>query len=109
MRESRLDAQAVDAVLEAAGQRVPRRRVWPAGLTTREVEVLRLLTQGRSNCAIAAELCISEKTVRNHVEHIYAKLGVSNRTGASLFAIEHGIAGNSPNPADERWGSSPMT
>jgi HD-GYP domain-containing protein (c-di-GMP phosphodiesterase class II) len=102
VRESRLDGLAVDAVLEAAGHRVPRRKVWPAGLTTREVEVLRLLTQGLSNRGIAAELCLSEKTVRNHVEHVYAKLGVSNRTGASLFAIEHGIAGNFPNLPDER-------
>jgi ATP/maltotriose-dependent transcriptional regulator MalT len=107
-RESRLDAQAVDAVLEAAGHRVPRRKAWPAGLTTREVEVLRLVAQGRSNRGIASDLFISEKTVRNHVEHIYSKLGVSNRTGASLFAVEHGIIGSFPSPTAERWGSRPM-
>jgi HD-GYP domain-containing protein (c-di-GMP phosphodiesterase class II) len=107
-RASRLDAQAVDAVLEAAGHRVPRRKAWPAGLTTREVEVLRLVAQGRSNRGIADGLCISEKTVRNHVEHIYTKLAVSNRTGASLFAVEHGIVGSFPSPTDERWGSRPM-
>jgi DNA-binding CsgD family transcriptional regulator len=108
VRASRLDAQAVDAVLEAAGHRVPRRKAWPAGLTTREVEVLRLVAQGRSNRGIADDLFISEKTVRNHVEHIYSKLAVSNRTGASLFAVEHGIVGNFPSPTDERWGSRPM-
>jgi HD-GYP domain-containing protein (c-di-GMP phosphodiesterase class II) len=107
-RESRLDAQAVDAVLEAAGHRVPRRKAWPAGLTTREVEVLRLVAQGRSNRDIASDLFISEKTVRNHVEHIYSKLAVSNRTGASLFAVEHGIIGSFPSPTAERWGSRPM-
>ena len=107
-RESRLDAQAVDAVLEAAGHRVPRRKAWPAGLTTREVEVLRLVAQGRSNRGIADDLSISEKTVRNHVEHIYSKLAVSNRTGASLFAVEHGIVGSFPSPTEERWGSRPM-
>jgi DNA-binding NarL/FixJ family response regulator len=95
-------------VLEAAGHRVPRRKAWPAGLTTREVEVLRLVAQGRSNRGIADDLFISEKTVRNHVEHIYSKLAVSNRTGASLFAVEHGIVGNFPSPTDERWGSRPM-
>jgi HD-GYP domain-containing protein (c-di-GMP phosphodiesterase class II) len=108
-RESRLDAQAVDAVLEAAGHRVPRRKAWPAGLTTREVEVLRLVAQGRSNRGIAEGLVISEKTVRNHVEHIYSKLAVSNRTGASLFAVEHGIIGSFPSPTEERWGSRPMS
>jgi DNA-binding CsgD family transcriptional regulator len=87
------------------GHRVPRRKAWPAGLTTREVEVLRLVAQGRSNRGIADDLSISEKTVRNHVEHIYSKLAVSNRTGASLFAVEHGIIGSFPRPTDERWSS----
>ncbi|WP_308210324.1 HD domain-containing phosphohydrolase [Amycolatopsis iheyensis] len=91
-RESRLDAHAVDAVLLAAGH--PRRRpAHPAGLTGREVQVLRLLATGGSNREIARTLSISEKTVRNHVEHIYAKAGVTNRTGAGLFALEHGITG----------------
>ncbi|MEU0790519.1 HD domain-containing phosphohydrolase [Amycolatopsis sp. NPDC005961] len=91
-RESRLDAHAVDAVLLAAGH-ARRRPSHPAGLTGREVEVLRLLAGGGSNREIARTLSISEKTVRNHVEHIYAKAGVSNRTGAGLFALEHGISG----------------
>jgi DNA-binding NarL/FixJ family response regulator len=107
-RASRLDAQAVDAVLEAAGHRVPRRKAWPAGLTTREVEVLRLVAQGRSNRSIADDLSISEKTVRNHVEHIYSKLAVSSRTGASVFALEHGIIASFPSPTGQRWGSRPM-
>jgi HD-GYP domain-containing protein (c-di-GMP phosphodiesterase class II) len=87
----RLDAEAVDAVLRAAGHRVGRRREWPAGLTPREVEVLRLLARGLSNKEIAQRLVISPKTAGNHVEHIYAKLGVSNRAQASLFAVNRGL------------------
>jgi HD-GYP domain-containing protein (c-di-GMP phosphodiesterase class II) len=88
-----LDAQSVDAVLAAAGHRASRRTPWSAGLTSREVEVLRLVAQGRSNREIAAELFIAEKTARNHVEHVYAKLGVNNRTQATLAAIDRGLAG----------------
>ena len=87
----RLDADAVEAVLGAAGHRVPRRRGGPAGLTPREVEVLRLLARGLSNKEIAARLVISPKTVANHVEHIYAKIDASTRAGASLFAVQHGL------------------
>ncbi len=91
VRAGRLDGQAVDAVLGAAGHRAPRRREWPAGLTTREVEVLRLLARGLSNKQIADELVISGKTAGNHIEHIYTKIGVSNRALASLFAAKHGL------------------
>jgi DNA-binding NarL/FixJ family response regulator len=63
----------------------------PAGLTSREVEVLRLLARGLSTQEIAAELTISPATARHHVEHIYAKIGVSNRARASLFALRHGL------------------
>jgi DNA-binding NarL/FixJ family response regulator len=55
------------------------------------VEVLRLLVRGLSNKEIAAELVISRRTAGAHVEHIYAKLGVSNRARASLFAMTHGL------------------
>jgi HD-GYP domain-containing protein (c-di-GMP phosphodiesterase class II) len=91
VRAGRQDAASVDAVLTAAGHRVRRRREWPSGLTTREVEVLRLLSRGLSNKQIAERLVVSRKTVGNHVEHIYAKLGVSNRARASLFAVRHGL------------------
>jgi DNA-binding CsgD family transcriptional regulator len=87
----RLDAEAVDAVLDAAGHPVRRRREWPAGLTTREVEVLRLLSRGLSNKKIAERLVIARKTVDNHVEHVYSKLNVSNRAQASLVAVRHGL------------------
>ena len=91
MKAGRLDAEAVDAVLGAAGHRVSRRREGPAGLTPREVEVLRLLAQGMSNKETAERLVISPKTVANHVEHIYAKIGASTRATASLFAMQHGL------------------
>jgi HD-GYP domain-containing protein (c-di-GMP phosphodiesterase class II) len=82
----------VDAVLEAAGQSSrPARVARPAGLTEREVDVLRLIGRGRANKEVAAALGISPKTVGHHVEHIYAKAGVTTRAGATLFAMEHGL------------------
>ncbi|BBZ37849.1 HD domain-containing phosphohydrolase [Mycobacterium conspicuum] len=92
----RLDGGAVEAVLEAAGHRPSRTAARPAGLTRREAEVLLHVAQGLSNRQIASALWISEKTVRNHVEHIYAKIGVSNRIGASLYATRHGLTGSAP-------------
>ncbi|MFD4182758.1 HD domain-containing phosphohydrolase [Rhodococcus sp. NPDC058514] len=91
VRAGRLDGAAVDAVLRAAGHRVTVRKSWPAGLTAREVQVLQLLARGFSNRNIADELVISRKTVGAHVEHIYTKIGVSNRALASLFASKHGL------------------
>jgi HD-GYP domain-containing protein (c-di-GMP phosphodiesterase class II) len=93
VRNGQLDGDAVDAVLRAAGHRVSRRRDRPAGLTAREVEVLRLVALGLSTKEIAERLVISPKTAANHVEHIYAKIGVSNRARASLFAARHGLIG----------------
>src|SRR4051812_35705131 len=86
VRAGRLDGEAVEAVLGAAGHRVTRRRAGPAGLTAREVDVLRLLSRGLSNKEIAQVLVIAPKTVGNHVEHIYSKIGASSRASASLFA-----------------------
>jgi len=98
VRAGRLDGDAVQAVLEAAGHRVRRRADRPSGLTAREVEVLLRLGQGRSNPEIAAELHLSRKTVSSHLEHIYAKLGVKTRTGAALFAMRHGLIGTAGEP-----------
>jgi DNA-binding NarL/FixJ family response regulator len=61
------------------------------GLTSRELEVLRLVAVGKSNREIAAELVISEHTVARHVQNIFAKLRVSSRTAASAFAYEHAL------------------
>jgi DNA-binding CsgD family transcriptional regulator len=91
VRAGRLEAEAVDAVLSAAGHRVTRRREGPAGLTTREVEVLRLAARGMPNKEIGKRLFISPKTAGNHIANIYTKIGVSNRAGASLYAMQHGL------------------
>jgi DNA-binding CsgD family transcriptional regulator len=125
VKAGRLDTEAVEAVLGATGHRASRRRAGPAGLTAREVEVLRLLARGMSNKATAQHLVISPKTVANHIEHIYAKIGASSRATASLFAMQHGLlpeeqfaagqitssaspaySGPSPRPplADPHWG-----
>lgn len=64
----------------------------PAGLTAREVEVLRLVAAGRSNVQIAAELVLSEKTVARHLSNIFGKLRVGSRTAAAAYAFEHGLA-----------------
>ena len=59
------------------------------GLSARELEVLRLVADGKTNHAIAAELFLSERTVDRHVSHILDKLGVRSRTAAAMYAIEH--------------------
>src|SRR4051812_36036566 len=92
VRAGRLDADAAEAVLSAAGERGERARApLPAGLTEREAQVLALLARGRSNKEIAAELAIAPRTAGHHVEHVYAKLGVSTRAAAALFAVQHGV------------------
>jgi HD-GYP domain-containing protein (c-di-GMP phosphodiesterase class II) len=78
-----------EALLPAGAARRLRGRVRDGELD----EVLRLVAQGASNKEIAAKLVISEKTARNHVERSYAKIGVSNRIGASMYALERGLVG----------------
>jgi DNA-binding CsgD family transcriptional regulator len=88
------DRRAVDAVLAAAGQRSATGRAarsWPAGLTDREVDVLRLLARGETNKQIASRLHISEATVHTHVINLYGKAAVNTRAGATLFALEHDL------------------
>ncbi len=87
----RLDGEAADAVLGAAGHRVRRRREWPASLSPREVEVLRLVARGLSNPEIARRLGVSPHTARHHVRHVYDKIGVSSRAAAALFAMQHDL------------------
>ncbi len=86
-----LDPDAVGAVLEAAGHPPPARRQWPAALTDREVEVLRLLAAGRSKREIAARLVLSPSTVHTHTVHIYAKAAVSTRAALAMWAMEHDL------------------
>jgi HD-GYP domain-containing protein (c-di-GMP phosphodiesterase class II) len=88
--DGRLDGVAVEAVLAAAGQGA-RRPSWPAGLSEREVQVLRLIARGTSNRDVARRLGISTKTVGHHVAHIYTKIGVTTRPAAALFAMERGL------------------
>ena len=90
-RGRRLDADSVAAVLEAAGHRrpqVPR----PAGLTAREAEVVGLLARGLQTKQVARALGISAKTADRHIQNAYAKIGVSTRAAATLFAMQHGLA-----------------
>jgi HD-GYP domain-containing protein (c-di-GMP phosphodiesterase class II) len=89
-RDGQLDADAVECVLAAAGH-ARRRPVAVAGLTGRELEVLRLLARGLSKREIAQELTIAPKTADAHVQHIYAKIGVSTRAAAAVFAMQHDL------------------
>lgn len=92
LRRMPLDGDAVRAVLQAAGQPSGRRSAaTPAGLTDREVEVLRLLARGHSEREIATALVVSPSTVHTHIAHVYAKTGVSTRAAAAMFAMEHHV------------------
>jgi HD-GYP domain-containing protein (c-di-GMP phosphodiesterase class II) len=99
VRGGRLDGDAVSAVLEAAGGRRARRRdnLRPGGLSEREIEVLRLVAAGCSNPEIARRLVISRRTAEHHVQHIYAKVGVSSRAGLALFAHQHDLVSEAAN------------
>jgi len=68
---------------------IRKQTTFPAGLTTREVEVLRLVAQGLSNVEIAEQLVISLLTVKAHMRSLYNKLGISSRSAATRYAIEH--------------------
>ena len=65
---------------------------YPAGLSPREVEVLRLVVEGLTNAQAAKELYLSPRTIETHLTSIYQKLGVSSRGAATRFALEHGLA-----------------
>ncbi len=87
-----LPAGGVRAVLDAVDAPGPSVVVErPAGLTEREVDVLRLLAGGMTNRQIAEQLGISKRTVGSHVEHIYLKAGVRTRAAATLFAVRHNL------------------
>jgi DNA-binding CsgD family transcriptional regulator len=80
----------VAALLESTGQRALRVER-PAGLTEREAEVVGLLARGLQTKQIAATLGIASKTADHHIQNAYAKIGVSTRAAATLFAMEHGL------------------
>ena len=77
--------------LDRIGPAVPETPHYPSGLSQREVEVLRLLALGNSNREIGDELVITEGTVRRHVSNVYDKIGVSNRTEATRYALREGL------------------
>ncbi len=95
-RTGGLDPDAAAAVLGAAGHAdgsTRLRRLYPDGLTAREVEVLRLLARGQTTKQIAASLVISVKTADRHIQNAYGKIGASTRGAATLYTIERGLAG----------------
>jgi HD-GYP domain-containing protein (c-di-GMP phosphodiesterase class II) len=94
----RLDAEAVEGILSAAGHQRSHRVAHPAGLTTREVDVLRHIALGLTTREVADRLGISPKTADHHIQHVYGKIGVSTRGAAALFAIEQGVLVTDPPP-----------
>ena len=92
VKEGALDGEAVACVLQAAGQGSRGKKVpQVAGLTRREVDVLVKVAMGLTTKEIGRVLHLSPKTIDNHIQSIYAKLGVNTRGGATLFALEHGL------------------
>ncbi len=92
VKRGALDGEAVSAVLEAVGQAGRGKKVpFVAGLTAREIEVLQQVARGGTMKDIAGDLGLSPKTVDNHIQSIYAKIGVKTRGAATLFALEHGL------------------
>ena len=89
-RAGRLDPEAVAAVLEGGGHG-PTPVPWPAGLTEREIQVVRHLARGLQTKQIARTLAISPKTADFHIQSAYRKMGVSTRAGATLFVMQHGL------------------
>jgi HD-GYP domain-containing protein (c-di-GMP phosphodiesterase class II) len=87
------DAEIVAAVSKTLGHHPapPVQRSWPAGLSDREVEVLRLTASGMSRKEVAHHLSISDNTVKHHLDHIYTKTGSSSKVAATLFAMENGL------------------
>ena len=85
-------ARLVRVIADDARSRIEQ----PERLTRRERDVLELIARGQSNKRIAFELGISEKTVKTHVGHLLAKLGVTDRTQAALMAVEEGLVGRRP-------------
>jgi DNA-binding CsgD family transcriptional regulator len=80
------------AALQVRLDATPAGPTYPAGLSAREVEVLRLVAQGLTDAEVAERLFLSPRTVGQHLRSVYNKLGVSSRTAATRFAVEHGLS-----------------
>jgi HD-GYP domain-containing protein (c-di-GMP phosphodiesterase class II) len=92
VHDGRIGAEAAEAVLAFAGHPSRRAPAKPlAGLTTREIEVLRLIAAGSTAKEVARKLRISPKTADHHVQAIYGKIGVASRAAAALYAVEQGL------------------
>ncbi|MBW3097030.1 LuxR C-terminal-related transcriptional regulator [Pseudohoeflea coraliihabitans] len=87
----RLPRRETRHVLDAAGETREAQKVWPDGITNREAEVLRQVSLGKANKEIARILGVSPKTVDNHLQNLYPKIGADSRTAAALYAMEMGL------------------
>jgi HD-GYP domain-containing protein (c-di-GMP phosphodiesterase class II) len=88
---NRLDKDAVNFVLASQGQVVAMRKDFPAGLSEREVAVLKLIARGQTIKQMAEQLTIAPKTVDSHIQHIYQKINVNTRASATLYAMENDL------------------
>jgi DNA-binding NarL/FixJ family response regulator len=89
----RYGLRALQAKVQALGSVTRHAPTHPDGLTAREVDILRLVSTGRTNRDIGRELYISEHTAANHIRSILRKTGSANRTDAAAYAHRHGLTG----------------
>ncbi|MGB5504689.1 MAG: response regulator transcription factor, partial [Polyangiales bacterium] len=82
---------AVPEIAKLQAERQDSARSNDHGLSPRELQVLRMVASGKTNKAIAAALCLSERTVDRHVSNIFVKTDVSTRAAATAFAYEHDL------------------
>ncbi|MCP4381434.1 MAG: response regulator transcription factor, partial [Hyphomicrobiales bacterium] len=87
----RLPREAVRGVLDGVGQARAVAQTYPDGMTRREAEVLRELARGKTNKEIARALEVAPKTVDNHLQNLYRKIGAQSRAAAAMYAFEQGI------------------
>ena len=81
--------QQIDVARRSPTRRARQAR--PGGLSRREIEVLRLVADGRTAREIAAQLFISSRTAEHHIQHVYTKIGVSGRAAATRWAVKHKV------------------